>query len=93
MHSILLIVKKPGTDVPENTQIWQRLLDTAAKIAKRTKGPMPLTEGVWLIPWKGGLPFVVELVQAAKASANSAGEIVPLSYKALIIDEHAEWSE
>lgn len=97
MHSILLIVKKPDMATPNATQIWQMFSDNATKITKPNTDILLLTEGVWLIPWKGGLPFVSALVQAAKVLANSPvsydKESFQLSYKALILDDGAEWSE
>ena len=94
MHSILLFVQKPAIGTPDGDTIWQRFLNSASKITKQDTRISPIAEGVWLIPWKGILPVLAELVQAAKVLASSKEvENFQLSYKALIIDEHSEWTD
>lgn len=84
MHSILIILKKPGLDESESAKRWRAAIETIATVLRTTLPEQELAEGVFLIRGSSDLPALGAVLAAAQRSG--------LSYRAIFIEQATEWS-
>ena len=89
MHSVLLIIPRPGVDAAVHTQVW---LDIALHVQNHIENNVDipnngctkkLSEGVLWIDLKKSLPHFAILVSKAQAGG--------LPYQVLFFEEEPQW--
>ena len=89
MHSVLLVIEKPNTEVALNNQSWLGILgDVENHINNIENNPnndctKKLAEGVLLIDLKTSLPLFATLISKAQTSG--------FSYQVLFFEKEPQW--
>ena len=83
MHSVLLVVEKPDTNVHANLLKWQEFQGATANTPNLSVGIRTLGESSWLIDLQKNLPAFVHLAHAAQARV--------LDYRVLFFPDEPKW--